>query len=151
MKKLREEQPRISRKTSYSGKTTMHELRAFIGLLYLAGVLKAGYWNVRELWSEIFGSTVFRATMSITRFEFLTLCIWFDDKASRPEQTINDKSAAIRKIWDMFIANCKMYCTSSFYCTVDEQLLGFRGRCPFRVDIQNKPYKYGIRIMTLSD
>jgi hypothetical protein len=49
----------------------MHELRAFIGLLYLAGVLKAGHVNMKELWSENFGSPVSSATMSI--------------KTSRPE------------------------------------------------------------------
>jgi hypothetical protein len=41
-------------KTSYTGKTTMHELRPFIVLLYFAGLLKAGPVNVKELWSEIF-------------------------------------------------------------------------------------------------
>jgi hypothetical protein len=60
--------------------TTMHELRSYTDLLDLAGVLKTGHVSVKELWSEIFGSPVFRATMSITHFEFLTLCIQFCDK-----------------------------------------------------------------------
>jgi hypothetical protein len=109
-------------KTSYSGKTTMYELKAFIVLLYLAGELKAGHVNVKDFRSEIFGSAVCRATISVTRFEFLTLCIRFDDKTSRPERKINDRFAAIREIWDMFIANFKMYYSPSVYCTVDEQL-----------------------------
>ena len=35
--------------------------------------------------------------------------------------------------------------------TVDEMLLGFRGRCPFRVYISNKPAKYGIKIFMAND
>jgi hypothetical protein len=34
--------------------------------------------------------------------------------------------------------------TPSVYCTIDEQLLGFHGHCPFRVYVQNKLDIYGI-------
>lgn len=79
--------------------------------------------------SEIFGLPVFKATMSVTCFEFLTLCIRFNDKTSRPEQKRNDKSAASRDIWEMFIAYCKMFYTPSVQYTVDEHLPGFCGCC----------------------
>ena len=39
---------------------------------------------------------------------------------------------------------------SSFVC-VDETLVGFRGRCPFRVYIPSKPHRYGIKIWSLCD
>jgi hypothetical protein len=75
------EQLHISRKRHIVAR---HELRAFIGLLCLAGVLKAGHVNVKE-----FGSTVFMATMSTskTRFEFLTLCLRFDPDQNEKEMT----------------------------------------------------------------
>jgi uncharacterized membrane protein YagU involved in acid resistance len=78
-------------------------LRAFISLLYLAGVLKAGHENMNKLWSEIFGSLLFRATMNVTNFKFLAFCIRFNDMISRIERKRNDQFAAIREIWDMFI------------------------------------------------
>lgn len=37
------------------------------------------------------------------------------------------------------------------YLTVDEQLLPFKGRCPFWVYIKNKPHKFGIKFWMLSD
>jgi hypothetical protein len=67
----------------------------------------------------MFDLHLFKATMGITCFEFLTLCIQFSDKTSRPKQKRNDKSAAIREIWGMFIAYCKMFYTPSVYYTVD--------------------------------
>ncbi|KAJ8909642.1 hypothetical protein NQ315_015334 [Exocentrus adspersus] len=39
----------------------------------------------------------------------------------------------------------------SSYVTIDEQLLGFRGRCPFRMYIPNKLSKYGIKIVLVCD
>lgn len=49
----------------------MHEQRAFVGLLYVVGILNAGHENVKEIWSETLGSPVFRET----HFEFLNLCL----------------------------------------------------------------------------
>lgn len=49
-------------KMSYSNKTTIHEQRAFVGLLHDLGILKAGHENVKEIWSESLGSPVFRET-----------------------------------------------------------------------------------------
>ena len=34
---------------------------------------------------------------------------------------------------------------------MDEQLLGFRGRCKFRMYIKSKPDKYGLKIISLND
>jgi hypothetical protein len=72
-------------------------------------------------------------------------------KTSRLEQKRNDKSAAIKEVWDMFIACCKMFNTPSDYYTVDEHLLGFCGHCPFSVHIQKKPNKYVVKIVALCD
>lgn len=47
------------------------------------------------------------------------------------------------------------YFTKLYYpaknVTVDEQLVAFRGRCPFKQYIPSKPAKYGIKIWTLCD
>ncbi|GBM01364.1 Mannose-1-phosphate guanyltransferase alpha-A [Araneus ventricosus] len=37
------------------------------------------------------------------------------------------------------------------YVAIDEQLSAFRGRCPFRMYILNKPAKYGIKIVMMCD
>lgn len=52
-------------------------------------------------------------------------------------------------ILDIFIETCrKSYVT---YITIDEQLMAFRGRCPLRMDIPNKPAKYGIKIIMVCE
>lgn len=138
-------------KQSYHGNTSENELLAFIGLLYLSGVQKNCHRNLEELWSVTFGSSIYRATMSLNRFKFLGQCLRFDDRNTRQARRESDKFAPIRNIWEKFVDNSKLFYTPSEYCTVDEQLLGFRGRCPFRVYMRSKPDKYGIKIIMMND
>lgn len=86
--------------------------------------------------------------MPYKRFRLLSTCLRFDKKGNRDA---SDKFTPIRKIWDIFIANCTKYYEPSNRCTVDEQLLSFRGRCSFRMYIKSKPDKYGLKIVTLND
>nr|CAI5869084.1 unnamed protein product [Callosobruchus analis] len=37
------------------------------------------------------------------------------------------------------------------YCTIDEQLLGFHGRYPFRVYMASEPDRYGIKVVCMCD
>ena len=132
----------------------MKELRALIGLYYLAGVYKASNVNTRELFNTKpgFGIGHFRATMSESRFRFLTNCLRFDDKNTRNERKKKDpKLAAFRDVFDALVSKCSKLYRPSDVCTVDEQLQGFRGRCPFRIYLPSKPDRYGIKVMMLCD
>ncbi|XP_035210463.1 uncharacterized protein LOC118184844 [Stegodyphus dumicola] len=93
----------------------------------------------------------YRATFSERRFSFLLDCLRFDEKDTREERKKTDKLAAIRQIWEILIENCKKYYKPSSYTTIDEQLIGFRGRCPFRMYIPSKPNKYGIKVIMICD
>ncbi|KAL7635293.1 UNVERIFIED_CONTAM: hypothetical protein RMT77_014360 [Armadillidium vulgare] len=89
--------------------------------------------------------------MSEEHFAFLINTLRFDDSDTRVARQETDRFAAIRSIWDIFIANCgKMYIPNE-NITVDEQLLSFKGNCPFRMYIPNKPAKYGIKIVLAND
>lgn len=71
--------------------------------------------------------------------------------ATREKRRANDKFAPIRKIWDVFIDNCGKVYVPGENLTVDEQLMVFRGRGPFRIYIPSKPAKYGIKIVLIND
>lgn len=135
----------------YVGPTNCDEIKALFGLLYLSGVLKDAHLTVDDLWSPVFGPVLFRCTMSKNRFEFLVNCLRFDNKETREERKKTDKLAAIRQIWQMFEKSCREYYTPSEYVTIDETLLGFRGRCPFKMYIPNKPDKYGLKWVNMCD
>jgi hypothetical protein len=52
----------------------------------------------------------------------------------------------IRDIWEMFNQQLSTQYTPGTYLTVDEQLVPFRGNCPFRQYMKSKPAKYDIKI-----
>lgn len=112
---------------SYYCEINLTEMKAFIGLLYFAGLQKDGHKDTKIMWKEN-GCAMYRAVMTRNRFIFLASCIRFDDKTTRRDRQIIDGLTAIREIWDMFIKNCTEYYTPSQNCTIDEQLLEFKGK-----------------------
>lgn len=131
--------------------TSPDEVRALLGLLVLSAYLKSNHLSTKELFDDKISGAVFKAVMSRERFKFLLDCLRFDNKNTREERKKTDGLAAIRDIWDAFISQCRHSYKPSSYVTIDEQLLGFRGRCPFRMYIPNKPSKYGIKIVLVCD
>lgn len=131
--------------------TTSNEMRALIGLLFQSAVVKSSHLPTRVLFDTKKSGNIFKAAMSAERFDFLLRCCRFDDRATRQERKASDKFAPIREFWENFINNCRDSYKPSSYVTIDEQLVGFRGRCPFRMYMPNKPNKYGIKIVMVAD
>ncbi|XP_050510423.1 piggyBac transposable element-derived protein 4-like isoform X2 [Diabrotica virgifera virgifera] len=132
--------------------TDLLEIRAFVGLLYLAGAYKANRISLEELWGKNDdGIEKFSLVMSIKRFKFLMRCLSFDDLETRSSRKENDRLAPIRDIFTKFVQNCQ----ASYYVgesvTIDEMLVAFRGSCPFRQYIPSKLSKYGIKVYALVD
>lgn len=65
-------------------RTTLSEIKACIGLLYMAGVFKSNRQNLDDLWAnDETGMEIFRSTMSLQCFRFLLQCLRFDDRTTR--------------------------------------------------------------------
>lgn len=116
------------------------ELKAFLGLLYLAGVYKSNRQSLEELWGTN-GDSVekFGLVMNIKQFKFIIRCLRFDDLRSRDERKKLDRLAPVRDIFTRFVQNCqKNYCLGE-NVTIDEKLEAFRGSCSFRQYMLSKP------------
>ena len=127
------------------------ELLAFIGVLLLAGVEKNWDLDTQQLFLDQKHNPTYNAAFGINRLENIRRHLRFDDKQTRAERQKQDKLAAFSYIWGLFIKNCKTQFSLGPYTTVDEQLVPFRGRCPFTQYMPNKPAKYGIKIFWLCD
>lgn len=126
-------------------------MRAYYGLLLLAGVFRSHGECMTELWNDYDGRPIFRATMSLKRFKVINRCIRFDDRETRLRSEDRDKLAPIRKIFEKWVYRQKLSYKLGKNVTVDEQLVPFRGRCPFTQYIPSKPAKYGMKIWILCD
>ena len=139
------------RRTATYNKTEPEEVCALLGILIFSGCQRDNHLSTTEMWDMNNGPAIYRVAMSQGRFEFLINCLRFDDLYTRQQRQKDDKFAPIRKIWDIFIEKCgKMYMASE-NITVDEQLLAFRGRCPFRLYIPSKRAKYGMKLVLAND
>lgn len=129
------------------------ELDCFIGILLKAGALRCRKQSTREMWTTdtSIRRSFFTAAMCRNRFEQISCFLRFDDKPTREERKKLDKMAAISDIWNMFVENCKKAFEPYENITVDEQLVCFRGKCPFRQYIKSKPGRYGIKIWAAAD
>lgn len=131
--------------------TNAFEIKAFIGILTLSAAMKDNHLSTVELFDSSFTGSRYVAVMSRDRFDFIVRCLRMDDNTLRPDRRQQDPFIPVRKVWDLFISQCKMNYSPGSNVTIDEQLLGFRGRCPFRMYIPNKPSKYGIKIPMMCD
>src|SRR6218665_1858759 len=130
---------------------TSVEMNAFLSLLQLARTYRAKLEALRDMWSSEHGWPIFTATMSVNRFVDILRFLRFDNKASREHRRASDKLAALRNIWELFAAQLPKFYVPRTDITVDEQLVPFRGKCPFRQYIPSKPAKYGIKVLWACD
>lgn len=120
-------------------------------LAFLAGVYRSKGEDITELWDDHNGRPIFRATMSLQRFQIINQCIRFDDKEIRIAAIERDKFEPMRNVFNRWVQRVRALYVPGKCVTVDEQLLPFRGRCPFIQYIPSKPAKYGIKIWIVCD
>ncbi|KAJ4430773.1 hypothetical protein ANN_19364 [Periplaneta americana] len=131
--------------------TNTEELYAFIGILILMGANNDSELPIDDLWGKVLGKNIYTATMSRIRFGELLSLIRFDDKQTRTERRKQDMFCPIREVFYKIDELFVKYYIPSAHLTIDEMLSLFRGRCPFKVFMKDKPGKYGILIRMLSD
>lgn len=103
------------------------------------------------MFSPQYGAAIYKSTMNGFRFNFMLRCLRFDDLYARAERNETDKFAPFRHVFDSFVANCQKHYIPGDKLTIDEQLLAFRGNCPFRMYMPNKPAKYGNKLIMVCD
>ncbi|XP_005753281.1 piggyBac transposable element-derived protein 4-like [Pundamilia nyererei] len=135
------------------------EFRAYVGLLILAGVYRSRGEACESLWDAESGRSVFRATMPLKTFRVYSNVLRFDDRETREAREARrrndrgqyDKLAPVRAVWDEWCRRLPLMYRPGPEVTVDERLVPFRGRCPFRQYMPSKPARYGIKIWVACD
>lgn len=79
--------------------------------------------------------------------------IRFDDRQTRESrfELSQDKFEPIREIFDAVNVSFLQNYAPGTHITVDERMVGFRGRCGFRVYMKSKPDRYGMKLWVASD
>uniref|UniRef100_A0A6A7G5I7 PiggyBac transposable element-derived protein 3-like n=2 Tax=Hirondellea gigas TaxID=1518452 RepID=A0A6A7G5I7_9CRUS len=128
----------------YVHETDPVEITAFVGMLYLRGLLGMNDLCAKLLFNEKVGPPAFVATMSINRFRFLYTNICFDDISTRKDRWPHDRFAAIRTLHEEFNKNCSSAVNPNDYLSFGEILYPCRSQVAFKQYNSNKPAKYGL-------
>lgn len=145
------DKPGNQNRTEYR-ETNCIEINGLLGLLLLTAVFKSNNEAIESIYStDGTGREIFRLVMSAKRFAVLLACLRFDTHAERILKVKTDPAAAISHIFDKFNQNSQSAYTLGANATVDEMLVGFRGRCKFKMYLPSKPVKYGLKIQCLVD
>ena len=135
---------------TYIRDTTSEEITAWIGLLYLRGLLCLNNHSTARILSDKTGHPVFSATMSKNRFKFLIANVRFDDEETRRDRWSSDSFAAFRELFEMFNAQCGKAISPEDYLSFDETLYPMRTQLSFKQFNPSKPAKYGLLFKSIN-
>ena len=121
--------------------TNIMEIKALFGILVMTGVKNDNHVAAKQMFAPFQGCAFYRSVMSKSRFTFLMRVLRFDNAQTRADRVAVDRLAPIRSLWDAFVGACKNVYVPGPHLTIDEQLVPFRGKVPFKMYIPNKPAK----------
>ena len=136
--------------TSYK-KVDVIDIRTFFGILYLRAAFKLNLMNQNIIWNHEAAHSIFGAGMSLSRFQFITRFVTFDDKETREDRWQYDKFACMRELFEAVNVNNAPARYPSFYLAIDETLYPYQGHIGFKQYNLNKPSKYGLLYRSLCD
>ena len=132
---------------------TVDEIKAFIGLLILMGVLRLPrlemYWQTSNPHIATIGIS---QVMTRIRFEQIYRFLHLandDDRSNDPEN--RDKLFKVRQFANLLAANFQRNYVPHSTITIDEAMIPFKGRLSFKQYMKDKPTKWGIKVFVLSD
>ena len=85
----------------------------------------------------------------VTVFKTYYASFDFDDAAARRSCRSSDKFSPIRNVFEIWNNSLLDAFVPGPNLLLDEQLVTFRVRCPFRQNMPSKPGKYGIKIWAI--
>ncbi len=70
----------------------------------------------------------------------------FDDKVLRTKESQKNPIGKIEAIFNCVVEKSRQMFVPSKYMTIDESMIGYRGRVKFKMFCKAKPDKYGMKV-----
>ena len=132
---------------------TLEEIKAFLGVSVVMGV------NILPSISDYWSSNQFlrnegiQKVMTKNRYENISRFFHFSDSSVEPRRGEDsyDRLYKVRPILSHFNAKIQELYKPGKNISVDEGMIGFKGRLSFRQYMPAKPTKYGIKVWMAAD
>jgi len=123
---------------------TVIEMKKFLGLIFVTGIVRKPKLELCWSMRGIFRTPIFPQTMSRNRFQLIQRYLHFSD--NNAAGTNEDCLYKIRTILDIVVNNFRTNYVPDREISLDEGMLGWRGRLRFHVYNPSKISKYGILV-----
>ena len=130
---------------------SFEEFLACLGIVIRLGADRDNFTSLDDIWSTKDGRPFYRSVISRNRFKTLLCVLRFDNHRTRRQRIPQNRLAAISEVWNMFLDSLRRVYVPGPVLTVDEQLLGYRGKVPGRTYMPSKPRKYGLKFFWLCE
>lgn len=133
--------------------TTISEIKAFLGLIIMMGIKRLpsyiDYWSSNPL----LGTPELVAGFPLNRFRHLLTRIHFNNNNNAPPQgsTMYDKLYKLRPILTALEGKCLTLYNPHRENSIDEAMVGFKGRSSLKQYMPMKPTKRGFKIWCRCD
>lgn len=128
------------------------ELKAFISLLFYTAIFISNHEHIDRIFAtDGSGRDIFCCVLSKQRFAFLLSCLRFDNPLERQERRKENPTSPISEVFEKYVSNSQAIYSLGTNCCIDEMLVSFRGRSKYKMYMPNKPCKYGIKIVCMTD
>ena len=111
--------------------------------------------NLRSHWNTKFPfyNTTFSSIMSGRRFELLMSYFHLNDSEQQPafDSPSYDRQYKIRPFLDMIVKSYQTIYIPHQHISIDETMIGFKGRLAWVQYMPKKPTKWGIKAWVLAD
>ena len=135
------------------GETCEDEIRCLIGVLLFRGLNHDIKNRVKDIWyDEEVARNLYRASMSLHRFQFLIKSLSFHDHTTLRSDIVGDAYAKVRWLLDTFERNACLHYNHTEFVVLDETLRNyFAHECDLLFFLPDKPGQMGLFFYTLGD
>jgi len=124
-------------------------MKKFLGLIFVTGIVQKPKLKLYCSMKGIFQTPIFPQTMSRNRFQLIQRYLHFNN--NNAAGTNKDRLYKIHIILDIVVNNFRTNYIPDREISLDEGMLGWRGRLRFRVYNARKITKYGILVQMVCE
>jgi hypothetical protein len=130
---------------------TLQEMRAFLGICMIMSCVQSRH--IEDHWASGIGTPLISATMPRHRFLSIFHNLHFNDNAhASPRSSPHfDELYKVRPILDELETTFRDAFEPGEFITLDEGMIGFKGRTPLKFFVPRKPTPNGLKVNMASD
>ena len=126
------------------------EIRQCIGILMYMSIVHLP--NIRLYWRASLRNEMVAGVMTRDRFEMIISCLHLSDNNLQPgpDSPVYDRLYKIREFVTNLASNFERHAELEQVCSVDEQMIPYKGQLFLKVFMKDKPIKRGVKVWALA-